>query len=306
MKTEALPRSSQATDRGLDRSHALNSKVLRHVSSRFFRVQLVVLAAVLSAGLRCSAGTADDRAVELSNLRAKAEAGDTGAQVQLGELFFAGERAPFDKTEAAKWYRMAANRGNAKAAFLLGFMYEVGDGVPKYKVEAAKWYLQAAGSGDARAQFLLSSMYARGDGVDRDNAQSATWLLKAAQQGHPGAQAALLKRYYSGENLFGGKTEAVNWFRNAAVQGQAFAQFQLGLMYSLGNGVAKNDVEALAWLNLSASTGDRDYVKARDNLEAELGRPVAVQGQERSRELLKQVDIAAAANDSLAIAQDGQ
>ena len=149
-------------------------------------------------------------------------------------------------------------------------------------------------------------MYARGDGVARDSAESANWLLKAAQQGHPQAQAALLKRYYSGENIFGGKAEAVKWFRDAAEQGNAFAQFQLGMMYNAGNGVPKDDVEALAWLNLSASTGDHDYVKARDNLESELGRSVAVQGQERSRELLKQVDIAAAARDSAVVAQDGQ
>jgi len=77
-------------------------------------------------------------------------------------------------------------------------------------------------------------------------------------------------------------------------------------MYNLGNGVPKDDVEALAWLNLSASTGDRDYVKARDNLEAELGHSVALQGKERSRELLKQVDIAAVANDAQVVAQDGQ
>jgi uncharacterized protein len=306
METEAHPRNSRTSKLGLARYNALNSSALNSAYFRFFRVQLVVLAAVLSAGLRCSAGTADERVARLADLRQRAEAGDPAAQIQIGELYFAGEKAPFDKAEAARWYRMAADQGNPKAAFLLGFMYEVGDGVARYKVEAAKWYRQAAESGDARAQFLLASMYARGDGVARDSVESATWLLKAAQQGHPQAQAALLKRYYSGENLFGGKEESVKWFRNAAKQGHAFAQFQLGLMYSLGNGVPKDDVEALAWLNLSASTGDHDYVKARDTLQAELGHSVAVQGQERSRELLKQVDIAAAAKDSAVVAQDGQ
>ena len=306
MKTAVLPRGSWTEGPGRVRHIAINSNGLSIFPPRLFGIQVVILAAALSVALRCSAGTAGNRAAQLSDLRTKAEAGDTAAQVQLGELYFAGEKAPFDKAEAAKWYRMAADQGNTKAAFLLGFMCEVGDGVPKYKGEAAKWYRQAAEGGDSRAQFLLASMYARGDGVAQDMAESATWLLKAAQQGHAAAQAALLKRYYSGENLFGGKAEAVKWFRNAAGQGQAFAQFQLGLMYSLGNGVPKDDVEALAWLNLSASAGDHDYVKARDTLEAELGASVALRGQERGRELLKHVDIAAAAKDSPAVAQDGQ
>ncbi len=306
MKNAALPGNSQPQYGDQARCNALDSSLFC-VSFPFLQiVQIAALSVVLLAPARCPAGVAVSHSVSVTDLQARAEAGDPAAQVRLGELYFTGEGAPFDKAEAARWYRVAAAKGNAKAAFLLGFMFEVGDGVPRYKVEAAKWYREAAENGDARAQFLLASMYFRGDGVPQDNVESAKWLRLAAEQGHPQAQAVLLKRYYAGEGLLGGKDEAVKWFRKLAEQGNAFAQYQLGVMYSLGNGVPKDEVEALAWLNLSAATGDHDYVKARDGLERDLSRSVALQGQERSRELSKQVDIAVAARDSAVVAQDGQ
>jgi TPR repeat protein len=306
MKTAALLDNSRPQDGGQMGCFARDSKLSVCRNSLFINFLQAAAVSVMLLAARCPAGVPVSHFVSVDDLRARAEAGDTAAQVQIGELYFTGEGAPFDKAEAARWYRMAADKGNAKAAFLLGFMYEVGEGVPKYKVEAAKWYREAAENGDARAQFLLASMYSRGDGVAQDSMESARWLRAAAEQGNVQAQVVLLKRYYDGEGLLGGKEEAVKWFRNAAEQGNAFAQFQLGVMYNLGNGVPKDDVEALAWLNLSASKGDHDYVKARDNLEKELGRTLALQGQERSRELLKKVDIAVAARESAVVAQDGQ
>jgi len=262
--------------------------------------------AMLCAVLLCPAAAADKPlAAPLSDLIDRAQSGDASSQLRLGEVYATGEELPCNKAEAMKWYRLSASQGNAKAAFLLGFMYEVGDGVPKYSVEAARWYRQAAEGGDARAQYLLAAMYARGDGVSKDPAESAKWVLKAAELGNSQAQALLLKEYNAGAGIFSTKADAANWFRKVAVQGNAFAQYQLGIMYSAGDGVAKDGVEALAWLNLSAQTGDHDYVKARNRLEAELGATVALRGQERSRELMAGVAIAIATKESAITAQGG-
>ena len=45
--------------------------------------------------------------------------------------------------------RAAAEAGNVGAQFNLGYMYNVGQGVPQDYTEAAKWYRRAAEAGDA-------------------------------------------------------------------------------------------------------------------------------------------------------------
>ncbi|PYX93659.1 MAG: hypothetical protein DMG67_03655, partial [Acidobacteria bacterium] len=86
---------------------------------------------------------------EISNLRNKANAGDSAAQFKLAELLESGLGVPQDCTEAAAWYRQAANRGNAAAQNNLGAMYALGHGVPADSKEAFRWYLRAAADGFA-------------------------------------------------------------------------------------------------------------------------------------------------------------
>jgi TPR repeat protein len=49
-----------------------------------------------------------------------------------------------DYTEAAKWYRLAAEQGHTSAQGNLGFMYGKGVGVPQDYIEAYKWLSLAA------------------------------------------------------------------------------------------------------------------------------------------------------------------
>jgi uncharacterized protein len=70
-----------------------------------------------------------------------------------------------DYTEAAKFYRKAAEQGNATAQVLLGGMYKMGRGVIEDDTEAAKWYRKAAEQDDVSAQNDLAHMYSEGRGV---------------------------------------------------------------------------------------------------------------------------------------------
>lgn len=45
---------------------------------------------------------------------------------------------------AARWRRRRAEQGDARAQFGLGLMYDAGQGVPQDDSEAAKWYRKAA------------------------------------------------------------------------------------------------------------------------------------------------------------------
>jgi TPR repeat protein len=55
-------------------------------------------------------------------------------------------------SNAAKWYRKAAEQGDADAQFNLGDMSNTGEGVTKDRSEARKWYRKAANQGQADAQ----------------------------------------------------------------------------------------------------------------------------------------------------------
>ena len=59
-------------------------------------------------------------------------------------LYFKGRGVAQDYSEAARWYRLAADRGNAAAQYNLGISYARGDGVPQDNVLAHMWFNLAA------------------------------------------------------------------------------------------------------------------------------------------------------------------
>lgn len=173
--------------------------------------------------------------------------------------------------------------------------YYDGHGVPKDHAESLKWYRMAAEQGDASAQYSVGRMYAHGEGVNKDNSEAVKWWIKAANQGYDFAQNDLGAAYESGDGVAQDSAEAVKWYRKAANQGLAEAQCNLGWMYEEGKVVPKDEIEALAWWNIAAaSSGSRhgEAVKHRDALELALGRQMSLLAQQRSKELLKDIEAA--------------
>jgi hypothetical protein len=74
-----------------------------------------------------------------------AEAGDTEAQVNVGEIFERGLGTEPNYEAAIIWYTRAAEKGNTRAQFNLGTLYEQGLGVPRDPVAALNWYRRAWG-----------------------------------------------------------------------------------------------------------------------------------------------------------------
>jgi TPR repeat protein len=54
-------------------------------------------------------------------------------------------------TQAAKWYREAADQGVGEAQFGLGLLYARGQGVPQDDVQAYMWFELSAAQGDQAA-----------------------------------------------------------------------------------------------------------------------------------------------------------
>ena len=109
-------------------------------------------------------GTAQQEYID--ELRARAEAGDAEAQVNLGLMYANGEDVPQDDPKAVRWFRLAADQGNAVAQAYLGLAYADGLGVPQDDAEAVRWY-RAAGH-HAKAKHNLKVMYADGRAVPED------------------------------------------------------------------------------------------------------------------------------------------
>ena len=126
----------------------------------------------------------------IEEIRGKAEKGDAEAQDRLG-YFHARGVVGKDYTEAAKWYRKAAEQGLAAGQYHLGDCYAKGKGVTGDPVEALKWYRKAADQGYAPAQYILGSWYSSGQNVSKDVVEAHKWLGLASQQGDESAKRIL-------------------------------------------------------------------------------------------------------------------
>jgi TPR repeat protein len=195
-------------------------------------------------------------AESIATLKEQAISGDAIAQYNLGEVYEEGQGVSQDYSQAAMWYRKAAEQGNADAQFDIGGLYYDGHGLSQDYVQAAIWYRKAAEQGNADAQSNLGLMYIDGRGVSKDYRQAAAWLRKAAEQGLAVAQFSLGTLYYDGSGVPQNSSQAAIWYRKAAEQGNADAQEELGGLYSFGRGVPQNEAQAAFWYRKAAEQGD--------------------------------------------------
>ena len=165
-----------------------------------FRFAAAALAAALSSAAwadpGCDLSLINERTAAgvFNACRAGAEAGDTGAELNLAYIYAIGKKYQ----DAAKWFRRAADHGSADAEYLLGTLYLEGKGVTKSPGEAARWFRNAAEQGHAGAEYSLGTLYAGGLGVGKSPAEAARWYRKAAEQGHAEAENNLGQAYCEG------------------------------------------------------------------------------------------------------------
>jgi hypothetical protein len=131
------------------------------------------------------------QAQDFAALKAKADAGDVAAQLEVARDYEAGHGVNADAYEAAAWYKKAAEHDNAEAQNSLGVKYRTGEGVPKDLEIAVKWYRMAAKLGDANAMFNLGAAYYNGDGVPIDDVTSLAWFSIASEFGSSSAPDAV-------------------------------------------------------------------------------------------------------------------
>jgi len=113
-----------------------------------------------------------------------------GLQYCFGYAYLHGEGVMQDFSQAAAWFREAADQGDADAQFALGELYQYFLHCQDHSIAAA-WYFLAAEQGHAGAAFELGSLYEIGQGVRQDHAHAAAYYRQAAEAGDERARQAL-------------------------------------------------------------------------------------------------------------------
>src|SRR5260221_2752555 len=86
---------------------------------------------------------------KVAALRARAERGEAGAQVELGDAYKSGDGVPKDFAKAAGWFRKGADQGDPRAQCNLAVCYDSGGGGQKDQAGGGKKVPKAAGEGGA-------------------------------------------------------------------------------------------------------------------------------------------------------------
>jgi hypothetical protein len=141
------------------------------------------LAKALSVGLVLIGATIPMTAQQVEKLKERAAAGEAVAQYDLALIYDNGQGVAQDSTEAAAWYRKAAESNVVQAQYRLGYDYFLGRGVPQNYAQSSKWWHKASAQGYAPAEIGLGLSYFAGKGVTASYAESYFWLDIAAS-GH--------------------------------------------------------------------------------------------------------------------------
>lgn len=134
-----------------------------------------------------------------------------------------------DSTPDVLYTRADAEAGNAEAQFGMGVCCSIAGAAHDY-TQAAEWYRKAAEQNHHLAQFNLGQMFAHGHGVTVDDATASMWIRRAADGGDAGAQFDLGNRCQrdsrnTAESAAAeSRIEAYKWYRLAAAQGYGVSQ----------------------------------------------------------------------------------
>lgn len=193
--------------------------------------------------------------------------GDSNAQYQLATRYYSGKDVKQDYSQAAMWYRRAADQDNMDAQYSLGNMYLLGEGVQQDNNIAAQWYARAAKQGHASAQNNLDSLKIEIETEPEPleiKPLSVAEVEMAAQEiesepAGPRNDARLLYElglaHSFGDGVKQDYQAAFNYFLESARKGYAAAQYKTGVAYAYGEGVKQDYAQAAEWYAKAAEQG---------------------------------------------------
>jgi hypothetical protein len=152
--------------------------------------------------------------------------------------------------------------------------------------------MRRAEAGEVDAMQELYRRYRDGVGLPVSQFSACHWMLKVAEKSPPDDLASFIRKLESEAKGVRLGYQINQWLLAAAQKGDTHAQYVLASRLEQGNQV-QDTIDAYAWYNIAAASGHLDAAKARDGLRWSVFQ--TKKGQERSRELLKQIEEAKAA-----------
>ena len=114
------------------------------------------------------------------------DGGDMVACTSLGNLYYNGQGAIKNFTQARPSYQKACDGGNLSGFASLGTVYDNGQGVTKDYAQALKFYQKACVGGVTNVCNSLGWLYDSGHGAPRNYAQARAFYEKACDSGDMG------------------------------------------------------------------------------------------------------------------------
>ncbi len=154
--------------------------------------------------------------VDQKAVAARASAGDSQAQLQMGIWGVDKAIRPAEYREAGEWLRKAAEAGLAEAQYRLGTLYQSGHLAGEDPTNAVFWLEKAAAQRHVAALYNLGTMYGTGRGATRDQQAAVRYFRQAAELGDAYAQFNLARRCEEGQGTTLDLVEAWKWYALAA------------------------------------------------------------------------------------------
>lgn len=217
--------------------------------------------------------------------------GNIEAQLNAGDMLFAGREVDRNLESAREIYRRSAEKNNVDAMIktsrcivkadkteqeILSFfeklsktgnprhMYEYADVKLKMAIttqdrdEAYEIMSVASEMGSPDATYALAKMTLKGMGTKKSVKKAIALMTKAADYGIVGAQEYLSNLYYDGIKVDCDFEQAYRWGLEAAQRGSVTGMYRVATMLSEGCGVDKNQEEAYVWYSKVANCALRD------------------------------------------------
>jgi len=206
-----------------------------------------------------------DASPEISreDVQKKAIAGHLREELKLAGDYLAGRGVTRDLSQAAYWYRKAADQGDPGAQVDMGYFYLAGIGVKADAEQAVRWFQRASASGSRAGKLNLAVLYLNGEGVPEDTRLGLDLLNDLAKRDDPRGEAYLGLVYILGVGVERNPVIAEHWFDRAAKHHNPEAEYAMGTLYSVTDGHKRDLDRAIIYLRQSADAG---YIPAKHSL----------------------------------------
>lgn len=218
-----------------------------------------LLVAALSVTLAWSMPAAHATGADIPQTPMRADHVSTQREIELAAAYFTGRGVARDEKQAAYWYEKAAEAGDPGAQKQIGYFYEVGLGVPVDPARAVHWYQLSAANGLVSAKVNLGVAYLMGIGVTQDSAFGERLFVETAAKGNGLGACYLGEMYFYGIGVKPDPLKARHWYEVGAKLHDPQAAFRLASVLFADPDHAHNLSKVVD--NLRRSAGD-GYVPA--------------------------------------------